>query len=46
MFLVSDLAGFITGQTIVVDGGQLAAFPHGRSTQTIKLADTQPTADA
>ena len=46
VFLVSDLAGFITGHTIVVDGGQLAAFPHGRSTQTIQLADTQPAPDA
>jgi NAD(P)-dependent dehydrogenase (short-subunit alcohol dehydrogenase family) len=45
VFLVSDLATFITGHTIVVDGGQRAAFPHGRSTQTIKLADTQPSAD-
>ena len=26
------------------DGGQRAAFPHGRSTQTIQLADTQPAA--
>jgi NAD(P)-dependent dehydrogenase (short-subunit alcohol dehydrogenase family) len=40
VFLVSDLAGFITGQTIVVDGGQRAAFPHGRSTEVIDGADT------
>jgi NAD(P)-dependent dehydrogenase (short-subunit alcohol dehydrogenase family) len=42
VFLVSDLASFITGHTIVVDGGQRAAFPHGQSTQTIRLADAQP----
>jgi 2-deoxy-D-gluconate 3-dehydrogenase len=28
VFLVSDLSNFITGQTIVVDGGVQAAFPH------------------
>jgi NAD(P)-dependent dehydrogenase (short-subunit alcohol dehydrogenase family) len=28
VFLVSDLASFVTGHTIVVDGGQRAAFPH------------------
>ena len=32
VFLVSDLAGFMTGQTLVVDGGQRAAFPHIRGT--------------
>jgi 2-deoxy-D-gluconate 3-dehydrogenase len=32
VFLVSDLAGFMTGQTLVVDGGQRAAFPHVRGT--------------
>ena len=28
LFLVSDLAGFITGQTVIVDGGVHAALPH------------------
>lgn len=28
LFLVSDLAGFITGQTLIVDGGVHAALPH------------------
>jgi len=31
VFLVSDLAAFITGQTIVSDGGTHAAFPHART---------------
>lgn len=29
VFLVSDLAGFMTGQTLVVDGGSQVRFPHG-----------------
>ena len=28
VFLVSDLSSFITGQTLIVDGGVRAAFPH------------------
>jgi NAD(P)-dependent dehydrogenase (short-subunit alcohol dehydrogenase family) len=28
VFLCSDLAGFMTGQTLIVDGGVHAAFPH------------------
>jgi NAD(P)-dependent dehydrogenase (short-subunit alcohol dehydrogenase family) len=36
VFLVSDLAGFITGQTIVADGGQRAAFPHIRGTGVMR----------
>ena len=27
VFLCSDLAGFMTGQTLVVDGGEMNAFP-------------------
>jgi enoyl-[acyl-carrier-protein] reductase (NADH) len=28
LFLVSELSSFVTGQTIVVDWGTQAAFPH------------------
>jgi len=33
VFLVSDLASFITGQTLIVDGGVHTAFPHFRGVQ-------------
>jgi NAD(P)-dependent dehydrogenase (short-subunit alcohol dehydrogenase family) len=36
VFLVSDLSNFITGQTIIVDGGVRAAFPHGGVTSSFK----------
>lgn len=35
VFLISDLASFITGQTIVVDGGMMASFPHVRSAMSM-----------
>ncbi len=31
VFLVSDLSAFVTGQTIVSDGGTNASFPHART---------------
>jgi 2-deoxy-D-gluconate 3-dehydrogenase len=34
VFFVSDLASFVTGQTLIVDGGVHAAFPHFRGVQT------------
>jgi NAD(P)-dependent dehydrogenase (short-subunit alcohol dehydrogenase family) len=34
VFLVSDLAGFITGQTIVVDGGMNVRWPHSSRPST------------
>jgi NAD(P)-dependent dehydrogenase (short-subunit alcohol dehydrogenase family) len=36
VFLVSDLAGFMTGQTLIVDGGQRAAFPHLGGTRVMR----------
>ena len=36
VFLCSDLAGFMSGQTLVVDGGMRAAFPHLKATDFMK----------
>ena len=36
VFLCSDMGGFMTGQTLVVDGGQRAAFPHLGGTKLMK----------
>jgi 2-deoxy-D-gluconate 3-dehydrogenase len=36
VFLVSDLASFMSGQTLVVDGGMRAAFPHWRATEQMR----------
>ena len=32
VYLVSDMSSFVTGQTIIVDGGTHAAFPHMKAT--------------
>jgi len=36
VFLVSGLASFVTGHSIVADGGQRAAFPHIRGTGVMR----------
>ena len=42
VFLVSDLAGFITGQTLIVDGGVNASFPHDMNPFKYPLCSSSP----